>query len=609
MSLVEQALQMAAAARWDESRRLLELHLRRSPQDLKAMLLLTRTLLAQSDRTRAAYHAERVGLAAHADVPTRLEAAELLQAAQEPVAGERVVREAARRTGWSHPLRAVLINMLRAQGRVGEAGDAALEGGAAFGADATRALIGAGALGESLRSREATALVRAAAGGGDSRIRRAVASMLLYSDEASASEIALAHAAAGESLASEAARLAPFDREKWAAARGRFDAGEFRVAIVSPDLRDHAVARFLAGFVSACKADASVRLVGVDLWGRPDETTRKMRGDCAEWIEATGLPDLALLERVRQAACDVVLDLASLHVTGRPLVIAARAAPVQVSWLGYAHAGGMRSVDARLVDSITDPDEGAWGVVSQGAERALRLDRCFLAFTPDERTPSPVRVEPPHPGEVVFASFNAAQKITASTLDWWARVLCEVEGSSLLLKSRALSDARTTAILHAEMQRRGVDASRVRVEAHRPGYREHLEVYQRVDVALDTMPYNGTTTTCEALSMGVPVVTVAGERHAARVGASLLAASGVERVSSSCVAGSMEEGVRLAQRHAAAVRGLGGEERSRRRREVRDALLASPLCDAAGHAAAVITALRSLRVQPGSGHSGQAKSK
>lgn len=158
------------------------------------------------------------------------------------------------------------------------------------------------------------------------------------------------------------------------------------------------------------------------------------------------------------------------------------------------------------------------------AEKLIRLDPCFLCYKPPKDAPVPTMATEPQvgvDGGVTFASFNTVRKLNPFCVELWSRVLQSVAGSELLLKSRELQDPTMVTSLRAMFETHGV-ADRVEFLQPTKSIAEHLALYSRVHVALDTFPYHGTTTTCESLWMGVPVVTLAGDRHASRVGVSLL---------------------------------------------------------------------------------------
>ncbi len=194
---------------------------------------------------------------------------------------------------------------------------------------------------------------------------------------------------------------------------------------------------------------------------------------------------------------------------------------MQVAWLGYAGTTGLSVFDARLVDSITDPP----GAEAHSSEPLIRLDPCFLCFGGGRDTPTP----PPIPDRApVFGSFNAMRKLHDGVLALWARLVRETPNATLLLKAPVFADARLRAEVAASLRRHGLEPSRFELRKSDPSHAAHLASYADMDVALDPFPYNGTTTTCEALLMGVPVVTLRGRMHAGRVSESLLRCVGGE---------------------------------------------------------------------------------
>lgn len=351
-----------------------------------------------------------------------------------------------------------------------------------------------------------------------------------------------------------------------------------RVGYVSGDFRQHAVASFLMPLVEAHDRGA-VDVVGYSTGGRPDAVTARFRTVCTDWCELAALSDDAAAERIRADRIDVLVDLSG-HTGGNRLGVFARSpAPVQVSYLGYPGSTGLSRIDARLSDARADPPS------ADGADRVVRLPGGAWCYAP----PAAVAPRPAAPaaanGHPTFGSFNHLGKATPTSLALWSRVLTAQPTARLLLKNRAFRDASTATRVRAEFAARGVAADRIDCIADMPSSTEHLRAYDHVDVALDAFPYHGTTTTCDALWMGVPVVTLTGDRHASRVGASLLAAVGL----SSLVASSPDDYVDKAVAVASDVDRL-----SRWRQELRARMAASPLTDAQRLAREVESAYRGL---------------
>ena len=300
------------------------------------------------------------------------------------------------------------------------------------------------------------------------------------------------------------------------------------------------------------------------------------------------MDDATLDALIRTERIDVLLELAG-HTTGHRLAaIARKPAPVIVTAIGYPDTTGLPAVDARLVDSITDPS----GTEERCTECLVRLDPCFLCYTPPDEAPEPRM--PAADAPITFGSFNNASKIGPSTIRLWARVLAAVPEARLLVKSAGLSDRVTRGSLLQAFAAEGIDAARIDALDLTAGRREHLEAYARVHVALDTTPYNGTTTTCEALWMGVPVITTLGDRHAARVSASLLHAVGHPE----WVAKDAADFARIGAALAADRAGL-----ARMRSSLRTRMQASPLCDRAAYGERFHRAVRACwALACGAGH-------
>jgi len=298
-----------------------------------------------------------------------------------------------------------------------------------------------------------------------------------------------------------------------------------RLGLVSADLRRHSVASFLEPLLEHLDRGALEVTCYADV-PHPDEVTRRLRSLVPSWREIHARPDDEVLAMIRADSIEILVDLAG-HTAGNRLgVFARRAAPVQVSYLGYPNTTGLPQVDFRLVDDRTDPP----GSERLAVETLLRVPGGFLCFRPDPDRPARSSRDPRRP--ITFGSFNSAAKITPTTIDLWASVLRRVPGSRLLLKARGLEDPFVADPLRAAFAAREVDPARLELRDRVPDPRGHLAAYSEVDVALDTFPYHGTTTTCEALSMGVPVVSRAGGAHRSRVGSSILRS--VEHVALTC---------------------------------------------------------------------------
>ena len=358
-----------------------------------------------------------------------------------------------------------------------------------------------------------------------------------------------------------------------------------RLGYVSPDFVHHAVSYFFepvltardpAAFEVFCYSDAPVA----------DAVTQRLRAASDGWRDIAGLSDERVAELVRADRIDILVDLAGHTARNRLLVFARKPAPVQVTWLGYPNTTGLAAIDFRLTEAVSDPLglTEAWH-----SEELVRLPGTFSCYAPPPESP-PVNALPAlAAGQVTFGCFNNLAKVTPPALALWARVLREVAGSRLFLKSPGLADLETVARLREEFALHGIPADRLEFSGAELSVAAHLSLYHRVDVALDTFPYNGTTTTCEALWMGVPVVTLAGATHVSRVGASLLTHLGAPEW-----IGDAPEA------YVARCRGLAADlpRLAVLRSGLRERMRGSPLCDAAGFTRGLEDALRAIWRRP-----------
>lgn len=354
-----------------------------------------------------------------------------------------------------------------------------------------------------------------------------------------------------------------------------------RLGFVSADFRDHAVATFLEPLLT--HLDRSRFFVaGYSDVRAPDAVTARLQGLCQLWRPMYGAPDAAWAAQVAADRIDILVDLGGHTAGARLRAFARRPAPVQVSWLGYPNTTGLPEMDWRITDAIADPVGEADALHT---ERLARLPTGAWCFRPHPATP-PVSARDPGPSKpVVFGCFNVPRKFDDEQLRNWAAVLAAVPDSRLLLKAEPFGDQGVKASTLDRLAAVGLDPSRIDFATYLPTRAEHLACYGRIDVALDTYPYGGTTTTCEALFMGVPVVTLAGRTHASRVGQSLLTRIGRPEWVAHDAEGFVRVAVGLAQDRP----GL-----DRLRSGLRAEMLASPLMDETAFAQAMSSALEAM---------------
>lgn len=364
--------------------------------------------------------------------------------------------------------------------------------------------------------------------------------------------------------------------------------GPLRVGIVSPDLRRHSVAYFAEPLLAHRDA-ARVRTVVFQTNRIADDMTARLRGMADEWHVCDTVTDPELAEMIAAAKIDVLIELSGHTHAHSLMAIAAKPAPVIVTYLGYPNTTGLSRVDARLADRWTDPDGDEFAT-----ETLVRLDRCFLAFSPPTDAPEVVARDASEP--ITFGSFNAVQKLSDHTVALWTRAVNAVPGARLVLKANALKDARLRDDVRGRFVRAGLASERLEVLEPIEGTRGHLAAYERIDIGLDPFPYHGTTTTCEAMWMGVPVVSRVGDRHASRVGASLLHAVGLDDLACASDDAFVEACVRLAsdRDRRMTLRGAGQDGDGSLRTRMRGGRDGSGLCDSAGLWRAIEKALVEL---------------
>jgi predicted O-linked N-acetylglucosamine transferase (SPINDLY family) len=291
-----------------------------------------------------------------------------------------------------------------------------------------------------------------------------------------------------------------------------------RVGYVSPDFRDHVIGRNLVplfrhhdrqNFEIFCYAGVL----------RPDFLTEQFRCQAAQWRDTMGVQDGELADLIRQDDIDILIDLSQHLANNRLPVFARQPAPVQVSFAGYPASAGVPAIDHRISDRYLEPD---FDPTLRPAERVFLLDS-FWCYDPGKLEVAVSELPASTNGHVTFGSLNVFSKTNEPILRLWGRILAEVRDSRLLLLTgHGTHRQRAAGIL----QQQGVDPSRVEFIPRQPR-KAYLELYQRLDIVLDPFPYNGHTTSLDALWMGVPVVSLVGTSSVARAGLSQLSNLGL----------------------------------------------------------------------------------
>ena len=351
-----------------------------------------------------------------------------------------------------------------------------------------------------------------------------------------------------------------------------------RVGYVSCDFNRHPVSWFLLPLLERhdrAQFEAYCYFTG----DKVDEVTEQVRHAAHGWCEARSMSDEALAQRIERDAIDVLVDLTGHAGALRLGVFARQPAPVQVSWLGYLHSTGLTRIGYRLTDARADPPGASDRLHT---ETLVRLPNSLWCYRPPHGEAHAAEAPWRRNGHVTFGSFNHAPKLTATSRRAWAEILLRLPQTRLLLVG--VPEGRAREDLLRDFAAAGVPAERLTVRP-RVSFGEYLRQFDAVDIALDSMPYGGGTTTFDTLWMGVPVLALAGARPASRSAASILGALGLE----DWVAATPEAYVRLALEHAAVPERLAAL-----RGNLRQRLRASPLMDEARFARDVEAAFRGL---------------
>jgi predicted O-linked N-acetylglucosamine transferase (SPINDLY family)/ADP-heptose:LPS heptosyltransferase len=399
--------------------------------------------------------------------------------------------------------------------------------------------------------------------------------MLAHDETLSAQALFAEHAAWGRAQAA-----------RFATAGARFANSpqperRLRVGYVSADVRHHSVAFFVGALLAAHDKNAVEVFVFAND-ARVDAVTRHLDAQAGRIVSICGVTDERAAAQIRELGIDILIDLSGHTAGNRMMLFARKPAPVQATWLRYPGTTGLPTIDYRITDAVADL---AGEADALHTERLVRLDQGFLCYRPLDRAgavaPLPARTA----GHVTFGSFNNFAKLSPGTIALWARLLRVVPEARLLLKASQFKDTDIRACCRAAFVAAGIADERIEIVPPLADPAEHLALYGQVDIGLAPLTYNGTTTTCEALWMGVPIVTLRGDRHASRVGASIMTTVGLEGF----IAATPSDYVAIAARFACDLDRLAGL-----RSGMRERVRASPLCDAARLAGAMETAYRDM---------------
>ncbi len=356
---------------------------------------------------------------------------------------------------------------------------------------------------------------------------------------------------------------------------------KLKIGYVSPDFRSHSVSYFFLPLLKAHHR-GEVEIFCYGEVHRSDEVTEQIKTLADQWRSTVGLSDDAVAQRIYEDGIQILVDLAGHTSNNRLLVFARRPAPIQITWLGYPGTTGLADMDYRITDALADPEGDAEPCHS---ETLIRLSGGFLCYAPPRICPNVSDLPAFKKNGVTFGSFNNLSKVNEQVIALWSQVLLRTPHASLVMKSKQLRDDDTKARYFKLFAEHGVPSSRIELLPAAPSTLEHLEFYSRIDIGLDPFPYNGTTTTCEALWMGVPVLTLKGKRHSSRVGTSILTRIGLEELVAVNQEAFIEKAIALS----------GDLDRlALLRKGMRQRLKESPLCNAAYFASSVENAFKKV---------------
>jgi len=355
-------------------------------------------------------------------------------------------------------------------------------------------------------------------------------------------------------------------------------ARKLRVGYVSADFRLHPIGFFMDAVLAS--HDRNAFDIVCYSSGQPDPWTERLRVNVPLWRTINGLGDGELAQLIEQDRIDILIDLAGHTDGNRLLMFARKPAPVQVSWMGYFNTTGIRAMDYLIVDSQIAPlDEQAPFV-----EEALRIPGCYLAYqVPDYA--GPVAPAPCiERGFVTYGCFNELSKVGTHAVPVFSEILRQNPTSRLVMRNRPFADEATRNLYQQHFERCGIEPGRLDLLGP-CSHIEYFQSYAQVDITLDPFPYNGGTTTCESLAMGVPVVNLRGDRFVSRLGSTILHNAGLDDLITHSQAEYIEKAVELGRNPA---------RLAEMRTNMRQKLAASTLFDTAGFTKKLESAYRGV---------------
>ncbi len=341
---------------------------------------------------------------------------------------------------------------------------------------------------------------------------------------------------------------------------------KLRIGYISPDFKHHSVTFFFESLLDGHDRN-KFEIYGYGNVAKPDDRTEELIDKFDSYRDIYKVDDKEVVEFIRSDSIDILVDLAGHTGFNRLHVLGYKPAPIQVTYLGYPNTTGMTQVDYRLTDAIADtPDQQKYYT-----EKLVFLPNGFLCYNPGKRQPTVKALPISHKDYITFGCFNNINKLSLDIIKIWVDILNAVPNSKLILKFTQAKDSEVREYCYNRFAEYGLEnpEERIMIFTWLP-LSEHFELYNNVDIALDTYPYNGTTITCQALLMGVPVITLAGSRHSSRVGLDSLTRLEMQFFAAHTPEEYVKKAVALASKP---------EALTQIRKTMRQRLAASPLCN------------------------------
>ncbi|MCP4607315.1 MAG: hypothetical protein GY845_01190 [Planctomycetes bacterium] len=352
-----------------------------------------------------------------------------------------------------------------------------------------------------------------------------------------------------------------------------------RIGYISPDFCAHPVAYFFEPLLDGHNSDA-VEVFGYGNVRMPGPVTERLKQKFDHYRNIRGLDDKAVVDMIQRDKIDILVELAGHTTDNSLLVMAHKPAPIQVTYLGSPDTTGTEAIDYRFTDTKANPPESQ----QFNTEELVFLPDGFLCYKPSDSAPPVTSLPASRNDFITFGSFNSPGEIHPNIIKLWAMILRANRSSHILLKFGATTDRQMNRHYFSQFERWGISSDRVAICGWKP-MGEHLGLYGQADIALDTFPCNGFTTTCEALWMGVPVISQAGQCHASRIGLSILKTVGLEFLAASTSDEYVAKAIALAANRTSL---------TKLRSSMRPLMKDSQLCDANKFARKVEAAYRKM---------------